>query len=459
MLWLIIRKEIVSHILTLRFGVTFILFLVLIFASIYVSVGEYKRGVAEYNAQVRVGRDVLSDLVNEEDQHRKRDLFYHVGLIDAVPLAPLSWMAQGLQPGYPVAVNSKTWESLSLGRGLTRNPLLGILRVPDFVYVVNIVLSFLAILFMFDSVCGEKESGTLRLVLSNSVPRHTLLLGKWLGGYIVLMVPFLAAVCGGLGYAWSQGVLDLSGDSVSRVCLMCVVASLYIAVFFNVSVFISTTTRRSSTALLLCLLVWVGFILAIPNIAPITARILRPTPSLRKIAAEKDAVWEEVRLEVARLSLKGTVRYGKEREEAEEELWEKGRRRVAKWDKYYEDMRSSQLSLAGILGRLSPSGCWTYAAVLLSNTGPEMFDRLQNSRSKLRSDLKNFADGLWTAARKNPERRWPEFSAEEVPFLQMTFPNVREAVTGVLNDVLLLIILNVVFFMLGFVFFLRYNVT
>ena len=37
MLWTIIRKEIVSHILSLRFGVTFILFILLIFASISVT--------------------------------------------------------------------------------------------------------------------------------------------------------------------------------------------------------------------------------------------------------------------------------------------------------------------------------------------------------------------------------------------------------------------------------------
>ena len=43
-------------------------------------------------------------------------------------------------------------------------------------------------------MCGEKESGLLRLVLSNAAPRHQVLLSKWFGGYVTLIMPFLLAV-------------------------------------------------------------------------------------------------------------------------------------------------------------------------------------------------------------------------------------------------------------------------
>ncbi|GAG36479.1 unnamed protein product, partial [marine sediment metagenome] len=50
MLFRVIRKEIVAHILSLRFAVTFMLFIVLVFASIYVAVNEYKRQSEEFHS-------------------------------------------------------------------------------------------------------------------------------------------------------------------------------------------------------------------------------------------------------------------------------------------------------------------------------------------------------------------------------------------------------------------------
>ncbi len=57
----LIRKEILSHVLSLRFGVTFILFILLVFASIYVTTNEYQRDLtqhagAEGAAAVALGR-------------------------------------------------------------------------------------------------------------------------------------------------------------------------------------------------------------------------------------------------------------------------------------------------------------------------------------------------------------------------------------------------------------------
>jgi len=58
---------------------------------------------------------------------------------------------------------------------------------------VQIAMSLLALLFMFRSICGERESGTLKLMMANAVPRDIVLLGKWVGGYLGLILPFLLA--------------------------------------------------------------------------------------------------------------------------------------------------------------------------------------------------------------------------------------------------------------------------
>ena len=103
-----------------------------------------------------------------------------------------------------------TWRSWATSEDkLSKNPLFQVFQSPDFAYVVRIIVSLLALLFVFDAVCGEKERGSLKLLLSNSVPRDTILIGKWIGGYISVAAPFAIAMLGGFVYVYTAGVVEL----------------------------------------------------------------------------------------------------------------------------------------------------------------------------------------------------------------------------------------------------------
>ena len=58
----------------------------------------------------------------------------------------------------------------------------------------RLYLELIALLFTFDAFSGEHERGTLRLMLSNSVPRHTVLIGKFWGALLSISIPFILAV-------------------------------------------------------------------------------------------------------------------------------------------------------------------------------------------------------------------------------------------------------------------------
>ena len=70
--------------------------------------------------------------------------------------------------------------------------------------------------------------------------------------------------------------------------------------------------------------------------------------------------------------------------------------------------------------------------------------------------MDEFGDDL----RKRPEKKdgSPKYSAEEVPSLQVAGVDFASAAKGALNDILILIVLNVAFFMGAFMVFLRYDV-
>jgi hypothetical protein len=125
----LIRREILGHVLSLRFAVTFVLFILLVFASLYVTVNAHRQESAEYEARIRANRDRLADILAEKDEDRMRSLLlWDEGVQYAIPVAPLAWLGQGLSQACPAALNTSWREAQSVDRGLTRNPLLGLMR-------------------------------------------------------------------------------------------------------------------------------------------------------------------------------------------------------------------------------------------------------------------------------------------------------------------------------------------
>ncbi len=87
----------------------------------------------------------------------------------------------------------------------------------DFVFLVQMVLSLIALLFASDVIAGEKEAGTLRAMLSNRVPRDTILAGKVAGGYLALWAPFAVAFLIGLLFLVLGGVPVFGGDTPAKI--------------------------------------------------------------------------------------------------------------------------------------------------------------------------------------------------------------------------------------------------
>ena len=70
------------------------------------------------------------------------------------------------------------------GSKYSEQPVFAIFGGLDFLFSVTVVFSLLALLFTHDSICHERERGTLKLMLANPLPRDKILLGKFLGGMI-----------------------------------------------------------------------------------------------------------------------------------------------------------------------------------------------------------------------------------------------------------------------------------
>ncbi len=135
----------------------------------------------------------------------------------------------------------------------------------DWAFIVGYVLSFVAILFTFDSVSGELQRGTLRLTLANPIPRHTVLIGKFFGAFISINIPFAIAILMNLLLIAISDAVQLNAESWGRLGILYVVAILYMCIFMALGLLISAVVRESGVSLVVLLLIWVSFVVFMPN--------------------------------------------------------------------------------------------------------------------------------------------------------------------------------------------------
>lgn len=462
MLLSLIYKEIVNNVLSLRFMVTFVLFFVLTLASVYTMASDYERTRTIHEASVSQHRDVITDIAGAEDEdNRFHELLYGGGGIygDRAP-APLSVFVKGLERSLPSQVNVSLWQSRKVQEDRYENPLLRLFATPDYAYIINIVISLLALLFVFDAICGEKEKGTLKLLLANSVPRDLVLLGKWIGGFASLAVPLLVSLFSAVLYLVLIGSVPLENEFIARLGWVVAVSLMYVSVFFALGMMISTATHKASTALLVSLFVWVCWILVVPNLAAVAAKFLSPVPTPQKIESEKMAIDRESQIRRERVWATN-LGYGKRAEQLIEQIDDDGEKRKERIDAFYEDKLREQIEWSRNLSRLSPSASYVYAATDLAGTGLGLYGAFRGSYQRFVEEFVEWGNEWDTKYHDNdddyPEENW--LSPDNLPSWKLVAPRLDDTVTMAMTDILLLLVFNVLFFMLAYAFFLRYDVT
>jgi ABC-type Na+ efflux pump permease subunit len=159
-----------------------------------------------------------------------------------LPPEPLSVFGKGVSDQVGNRVRIWLGDKPFLAAGKTAagdNPFLASFFSVDFVDIAAIVFSLLALIFSYDAFTREKEDGTLKLQMSNSLSRSTALAGKLLGIFLTLL-PVLAFsfLLSSVFVLLSRDVAFSSGEW-GRIILLFALSLAYLAVF----VFIAFSSR------------------------------------------------------------------------------------------------------------------------------------------------------------------------------------------------------------------------
>ena len=384
----------------------------------------------------------------------------------------MSLFVRGPDRGHlTVASVNAYWEPTFIDAGL-QSPMSRLITTVALEFIATAVLALLAIVFSYDGVSGEREQGTLRLALSYSVSRGHFLIGKWIGGFLALAAPYLVAlVCSGL--VLSLG-FDFGLDAAWGGLALVVVASLlYLLAVFGLGLCVSVFVGRSTTSIVLLLLIWSAAVIVVPSLAPHAAARLAPVPSPGQIEKQKQANRRDIETRALR------ARDQKHHSEFESWLlwaaWSNGVRR----EQFLEQMNMSehinerfrrdmarQVDIAMNLSRVSPAASFRLIAANLSSTGPRETERFWQALVEYRRQLCRFAYDSWAEmATDNHKRRLAGLSVQSTyhvegyPRFDYHYVDLGERLKEALSDIVLLCVWCALFFVAGYSVFSRGDVT
>lgn len=310
MIFKITRTELLLNLMTFKFAVGTIICVVLMAVFMPVLINDYQQRLQGYNQNIAANDAIL------------RSVKVYKNITPTVYRRPsvLSVFSEGLEKRLGNSAKIEPESAPQINMTITEdNPFLSIFPSLDVSLIVKIVLSLLVLLFAYDAVSGEREQGTLKLIMSGSLPRYHFLLGKILAGLITLAVPVTVAFIIGLLILEFSPVVDLTGSDWARIGLMYIGSLIFVSAMYNIGLFFSALAKESAISLMLALLFWVVSAIVIPNASVRFAAHIQPLQSREKIESEiastmdnlKAIEWPKLRQQTVGLT-RGWVSMGKE---------------------------------------------------------------------------------------------------------------------------------------------------
>jgi ABC-type transport system involved in multi-copper enzyme maturation permease subunit len=370
----VIKKEILEHFKSLQFIILLVLSILLFSMNGLITVQKHREQISQYSSAVTESAN------------------YHSTTNTALYMrpSPLVLLADGgskhQPPGYRLEPKGRL-TPLPAGQKNFKMPFVPEL---DWAFIIKAIFSLYAILLAFRGISGEKETGTLRLVLSYALRRNQVLLAKYISILITIGIPLI------LGSLISLCIVSifmpdaLSLSIIPRIGLMLLLAFFYLSIFTFLGLFVSSVVGRSSVVLLILLAAWILLVIVVPNLSGILSDKLTNVPSEYQTAKQvssilKQQVWG--RIDIVRERVKTGELTTEEAIKAEtDRAFEEGQKEVRNHYAVYNNAMKRRADMARILSRLSPTGMFQFASESLADTGPRREERFLND-AKMYSEI------------------------------------------------------------------------
>ncbi len=400
-MWHITKREIYDNLNSLRFALTTVLLLALMVTNAVKHLREHPKRVQRYQDAVTESSDRLT-------AHADGSLYklaqYGPGNFYKKP-SPLHFCANGGESILPDTITVReppvfatdaennvilqgVW-SLSYPDANLQNKNVGpnVSQV-DWAFIIGYILSLIALWFTFDAFSGEREQGTLRLMLANSIPRHTVLIGKFLGALFSISIPFALAVLVNLLLISTANTVHLTAEAWGRLGIIFCLALLYTSLFVALGLLVSARVQQSAVSLMILLLTWVTFVVFMPSTLASIASSFSPATSFDEFWKQRNPVkedlWDKYDEWLWSSKLDDKTLRGKS------EFYTENAERDERWHEERSKYRSSQVYRARAITGISPATLLQHLIEGFAGTGFERHLQFVENTQRYARQLREF---------------------------------------------------------------------
>ena len=359
----IIKREILEHLQSLQFIILLVLSILLFGMNGWITVKKHREQMARYS-------DGVTEMAH---YHSTTRTSLHMRPNPLVLLAGAGSKRQ--PPGYSLEPKGRL-TPMPAGQTNFKMPFIPEL---DWAFIIKVVFSLYVLLLAFRGISGEKEIGTLRLVLSNTLKRNQVLIAKYVSIILTIGIPLILGSLVSLSIVSIFMPQALSLTAIVRISLMIVLGFFYLSIFAFLGLFVSSLVGRSSVVLLILLSVWILFVVVVPNVSGILSNKLTKVPSEFQTARQvgpilKEQVWGRIdrikeQIKNGELTTEEAIKAKTDR------AFEEGQEDVRNHYALYENAMKRRANVARTLSRLSPTAMFQFASESLADTGPRREER------------------------------------------------------------------------------------
>ena len=343
----------------------------------------------------------------------------------------------------------------------------------DWSFIMIYILSFISIAFSYNTFSGEKVKGTLKLMMSNSMSRGSLILGKFMGIVVCITIPLIIGMLLDLIIIQLFSNIVFTGADLWIIFIFGITALLFISLNVLLGFFISCLTMKPVHSLNVVLILWILLNIIVPSVSWILSKKMVAVPSEANITQYAYDTAREANRKGGYSwnfnsswqgnpppeNLKSRAKGVQVLTSVQQEIMQN----------YLQD-KFRQTELAIRLSKISPFSLFRFIGESLSDNG---FQGFSNFYQQLRRYRTTFNDFLFQKDQQDPDSYhliWNEswasrtFSSvksvafEEIPRFEYRPPSVSELLKSTLADILILVLWNLVLFTGTFVAFIRYDV-
>jgi ABC-type transport system involved in multi-copper enzyme maturation permease subunit len=459
----VLKREVQHNLYSLRFALSLAMVLAVFIAGSLSFVRHHAADLGKYQE----ARDLAAKAI-EEDAANATRLAVTQRAFDLRP-RDNSFLADAKEKYLPNSIIYSAWNVFGFAnKSGTANPYLARYDELSWAFAIALLVSFIAWLFTFDAVSGEKESKTLALALANPVSRGGLLLGKLLSAVFSVMAVLLPAVLVGLIILTLSGAAAWNGALAGEVAALLVAAALLAAVMAAFGLLCSVLARNSNVSLLLALTVWLLFAIVIPNSSGFLAknafpiekaesiqkRVVQALDDLSKVAPPGSWMSNSNNPFLPQHQLRANLM--RKRMAAEKAIR----------DDYYRSM-FRQLEKTRRWTALSPVAAFEFLAESIVGGGYPRFRRIWNDLHAFQGRFQAFFTAFDAADPKSPHWYNPredvstsrlKVSPPVIPRFAERAPSFSDRLAPALPFLALLAAMAILVFFLSFLLFLRYDV-